>query len=316
MKHFMIFAVFLLPIVNGYMLSDCYEKVLVPCKTEHENVLKFMNEMTSELPPLTDAVNKQEKTCRDVMECASQVECAKNYTIRNLTVFCYSISRRYEFGCMLSVLSEVHTGDSFDCTKKYDFMMRDGVINKTVFFESKSCLLSIAKEKCIPEDFAFFYGNYDELMGLYTKKPENDFCDSAYDKFYKMQCKQMESGIKKRMKNLNALSWADSDVKELVRGLKDYQKCAEKSCEFHEKEKKESKIVADVLENIEIDMKSTFEQYPHLLKYKCMETGSFAHIASGYYACKIDEQKKNKNCVKSAIASFCQKDVIAEFEDM
>ncbi|EGT40303.1 hypothetical protein CAEBREN_14186 [Caenorhabditis brenneri] len=260
MKHFMIFAVFLLPIVNGFMLSDCYEKVLVPCKTKHENVLKFMNEMTSELPPLTDAVNKQEKTCRDVM--------------------------------------------------------RDGVINKTVFFESKSCLLSIAKEKCIPEDFAFFYGNYDELMGLYTKKPENDFCDSAYDKFYKMQCKQMESGIKKSMKNLNALSWADSDVKELVRGLKDYQKCAEKSCEFYEKEKKESEVLADALENIEIDMKTTFEQYPHLLKYKCMETGSFAHIASGYYACKIDEQKKNKNCVKSAIASFCQKDVIAEFEDM
>uniref|UniRef100_A0A1I7UW46 DUF19 domain-containing protein n=1 Tax=Caenorhabditis tropicalis TaxID=1561998 RepID=A0A1I7UW46_9PELO len=321
MKALSLFLALLIPIASASNRPLCVFETHASCRpeiTEMNLVGRKLN--SSYYPPLTDALRKYDRRCGNVMvsglgfspclnsflkRCASRLECFTDKPIEEVyKTSCYPIGQKeYDFDeCIRTTFMKITSG-RYKCIKKYEFMTKNGTLNKKAFFSLKNCILWTAEENCEYEYADFFKENYGELMSLYTTKPEvdNGLCNSPYDKFYKIQCEMVEEKAWKWEKKLSL------DRNEVMNKEIYLSSCREAQvCLFEG-----WGSVCDNWESTFTEIEKIFEERPYLLEFECLQNADYDNFFVKIYNCLFDSRE---DCVISQVAEICNDEVIEHFK--
>ncbi|CAL2046054.1 unnamed protein product [Caenorhabditis brenneri] len=226
MKLIPILVVVLFPFVMGIQ-RICYLKIKSECQMELINVVATLPN-TTRFPPLKNELDQYQAASETALKCALRIDCTKKYSAKEVyNQVAIPIGVResdFEHQCITPVLAEVHTG-SFVCSADHEFLTTNGTLNKELLLETKPCILTISKHVCSTEDHVFFEDNYDELMNMYTTKPDDEFglCVSPYEKFRKNYCENMVIRVENNMKSLKLRNLNKTEANETSRQCEELQ---------------------------------------------------------------------------------------------
>lgn len=269
---------------------------------------------TTRFPPLRNELDQYQAASETALKCALKIDCTEKYSAKEVyNQVAIPIGVRetdFEHQCIIPILAEVHTG-SFVCTGDHDFLTKNGTLDKELLLKTKPCILTIAENVCSTEDHVFFKDHYDELMNMYTTKPDDEFglCMSPYDKFMKNYCENMVIRVENNMKSLKFKNLNETEANEISRQCEELQKCYEDSCLISKMEKLSyQKHCASLRKGL-----AEFSKFAHrdeVLENKCVAGLDVFDYGNDYHLC--NDKVKATNCVTWAIEEKCGKIVVDE----
>ncbi|EFP06838.1 hypothetical protein CRE_11209 [Caenorhabditis remanei] len=267
-------------------------------------------------PPLTDLFKDYTDQCRNVMECASGLECFKGKSQRDIfETSCDTVGKHWYNvdSCLYKIVMKIYSNDH-NCTGRFSF--ENLFTADTIFKKEKQCVLNIGLGVCKTDDFNFLQNNYDELIELYTNNPTSDIdrWDHPSEKFYMMHCDTLQDDFVQKSMNIRILSvnQKNSDVQKVVEIAQTAQKCSQKYL-LVPNDDHYYKMYKNVQPFVAV-MTDIFKRRPRLLEYRCLTSFGWIEFFREVVECMNDGDAKK--CILSSIRKYCQHEILADFEDL
>ncbi|KAF1750179.1 hypothetical protein GCK72_016726 [Caenorhabditis remanei] len=296
------------PVCLSETNNACQEEL----KQKNETLIEITN---TYYPPLTDSLKNYTEQCRNVMECASGLECFQGKSQREIfETSCDMVGSRWYYfdSCFFRILLKIYSNDH-NCTAGFSF--ENLFTADTIFKKEKQCVLNIGLGVCKTEFFNYLQNNYDELIELYTNRPTSDIdlWDHPSEKFYMLHCDVLRTDFEQKSKNISILSvnQENADVQKVSVIGQSAQKCIQKSLIIHGNDKY-YKIFKNMHAFVAV-MSNIFKHRPRLLEYPCLSSVSWFTVY--YEVCECMDVGDAKKCVWSFITLHCQKEMMTDFKN-
>ncbi|KAF1750178.1 hypothetical protein GCK72_016725 [Caenorhabditis remanei] len=293
----------------------CLSETNNACQEEMKKKNETLGRISHIYPPLTDSLKNYTDQCRNVMECASGLECFKGKSQREIfETSCDDVgTRRYDFdSCLYKIVTKIHSNDH-NCTGGFSF--ENLFTADTIFKTEKTCVLNIGQGVCKTDDFNFLQDNYDGLIELYTNNPASDIdrWDHPSEKFYRMHCDVLRSDFVQKSLNIRILSvnQKNADVQKVLEIGQSAQKCTQKYLLVQSNDHY-YKMYMNVQTLVAV-MTDIFKHRPRLFEYRCLTSFSWYEFFGKVVECiDVGDAKK---CVLALITLRCQKEMMADFKN-
>ncbi|EFP06907.1 hypothetical protein CRE_11208 [Caenorhabditis remanei] len=305
-------------LVNSYVHRSasypiCLSETNNACQEEMKKKNETLARISYYYPPLTDSLKNYTEQCRDVMECASGLECFKGKPQWEIfRTSCDDVgTRSYYFDtCIYQILKKIYSNDH-NCTAGFSF--ENLFTADTIFKKEKQCVLNIGQRVCKTDDFNFLQNNYDELIELYTNNPTSgiDRWDHPSGKFYMMHCDVLRSDFVQKSVGImvSSVNQENVNVKKLLEIAQITQKCTHKS-PFVYGNSNYYNIWIKYAQTIVAVMTNVFKHRPTLSQYQCLTSLKSYDFFREVVQCM--DAGNVKKCVWFFINLYCQEEIMAD----